>query len=382
MAKKLTYTDAGVDYGPMDAFKRAAQSAARETEEAILPHGYRVLPWSRGESCLLYETPFGSYDAHVEEGLGTKGLVADAMRGKLEIADVALRDQKDPVRWHYRNIAQDAAAMILNDMAVVGAQPISLAMHLAVGDSRWFEDERRVRGIIEGWKAACERVKCAWGPGETSTVVDVVLKDTFLLSGSAKGVVNPRARVIEPRIEDGDAIILVRSSGINANGLSLARRVADELSNGYATKLPNGRSYGETLLNPTVLYGPLVELLLDRGVPVHYAVHITGHGWCKLMRAEEPFTYIIEHIPEPPHIFSFIQEQSGLSDKKMYGIFSMGAGFAFIVPARVKEAVMRIARECSFLTLDAGRVEKSTRRHIHVVPKGFYLDEKDFNLRL
>lgn len=133
----MTYAGTGVNYDAMDPFKRMAQLAARETAENIERFGVREIESSRGESAYLIETTY-SYLAHVEEGLGTKNLVADAM--------YALNSNKS----YYDHIAQDTVAMIVNDMITLGALPLSVAMHLAVGTSDWFKDEKRAGDLIDG----------------------------------------------------------------------------------------------------------------------------------------------------------------------------------------------------------------------------------------
>ena len=233
---------------------------------------------SRGESAYLIETP-DCYLAHVEEGLGTKNLVADAMYRLV------------PDRSYYDYVAQDTVAMIVNDMATLGATPLSVAMHLGVGSSSWFDDERRAEDLIVGWRRACELARCAWGGGETPTLSGIVEPSTAVLAGSAIGMIRPKERLIRANIQDGDAIVILTSSGVHANGLTLARAIAERAPNGYLTPLSDGRPYGESLLDPTHIYVGLVEDCLNRGVDIHYAVNITGHGWRKLMRAPDRFAH-------------------------------------------------------------------------------------------
>lgn len=269
MTKKMTYAGVGVDYDAMDPFKRMAQLAGRETADNIrrLNNGeFREVEMSRGESVYLIETA-KSYFAHVEEGLGTKNLVADAMYHLTS-------------KSYYGHIAQDTVAMIVNDMLTLGALPLSVAMHIAVGDSNWFDDKTRCRDLVEGWKNACNLARCAWGGGETSTLKDVIVPGAVALSGSAMGLVKPKERLITAEnIQHGDTIVLIESSGIHANGLTMARKIADKLPDGYLTRLDDGRTYGETLLDPTYIYVGIVEDCFNRGIAIHYAVNITGHGW-------------------------------------------------------------------------------------------------------
>lgn len=350
----MTYAGTGVNYDAMDPFKRMAQLAARETAGNIdrLNGGeFREFEPSRGESAYLIEAA-KSYFAHVEEGLGTKNLVADAM--------YALTG-----RSYYNQIAQDCVAMIVNDMVTLGALPLSVAMHLAVGVSDWFEDERRCRDLVDGWKKACNLARCTWGGGETPTLKGCVIPEAIVLSGSAMGIVKPKERLIMgEKIQDGDVIIFLDSSGIHANGLTLARKIAEKLSDGYMTKLRGGRTYGETLLDPTHIYVGFVEDCLNTGVDIHYAVNITGHGWRKLMRATQPFTYLIETMPVPHAIFEFIERQGPVDVREMYGNYNMGAGFALYVPEKDTETVLALALspDYDFHAIRAGRIENGDKK--------------------
>jgi phosphoribosylformylglycinamidine cyclo-ligase len=354
----MTYAGTGVNYDAMDPFKRAAQLAAVGTAGNIrrLNGGeFKEFRPSRGESAYLIEAA-KSYLALVEEGLGTKNLVADAMyhlTGKS----------------YYDHIAQCTVAMIANDLITLGALPLSVAMHLAVGSSDWFKDELRSTDLINGWKASCDLARCTWGCGETPTLKGVVVPGTVVLSGSAIGLVKPKERLINPdNIQDGDVIVLIESSGIHANCLTLARGIADKLPDGYLTRLPDGRSYGETLLDPTYIYVGLVEDCLNAGVEIHYAVNITGHGWRKLMRANQPFTYVITCLPTQLPIFDFIQEHGPVSDEEAYGNLNMGAGFALYVPRLDLPQVVRIASCLGLKAVFAGYIEDGPKRVV-IAPK-------------
>lgn len=358
MIKKMTYAEAGVDYDAMDPFKRMAQRRARLTAKNIRRFGFSEVKMSRGESVYLIETP-DSYLAHTEEGLGTKNLVADIM-------------YRLTGKSYYVQIAQDTVAAIVNDMITLGALPLSVAMHLAVGDSNWFTDEKRCYDLINGWKKACMLAGCSWGGGETAVLKGVIASipyDAAMLSGSAVGIIKPKERLIVANIQHGDGIILIESSGIHTNGLTLARDVAGYLPYGYITKLPDGRSYGETLLDPTNIYVKMVEDCLNSGVNIHYAINITGHGWRKLMRLDKPFAYVIERLPKQLPIFDFIQKHGPVDDFEAYGNFNMGAGFALYVPQTEVEKVLAIAR-LRFGALCAGYIEQSREKKVVIKPKG------------
>ena len=357
MNEKMTYAGVGVDYEAMDPFKRLAQLAGRETAKNISRLGFSEVEMSRGESAYLMDAG-DHYVAHVEEGLGTKDLVADAMYRLTR-------------KSYYDRIAQCTVAMIVNDMITLGALPLSVAMHLAVGAASWFSDENRGRDLIHGWKKACDLARCTWGGGETPTLKDIVHPDAVVLSGSSVGVVKPKSHLINgANIQHGDAIIIFGSSGIHANGLTLAREIAGKLPNGYLSKLSDGRLYGEALLDPTTIYVPLVEDCFNEGVDIHYAANITGHGWRKLMRATQSFAYVIDHIPVPHPVFSFIQEHGPVDDQEAYANLNMGAGFALYVREGDVKKVLTIAHSLGMFALRAGTIESGKVKRVIIHPLG------------
>jgi phosphoribosylformylglycinamidine cyclo-ligase len=142
------------------------------------------------------------------------------------------------------------------------------------------------------------------------------------------------------------------------------------LPEGFLTKLSDGRFYGEALLDPTVIYVPVVEDCFKEGVDLHYAVNITGHGWRKLMRPPQPFSYIIEQIPVPHPVFSFIKEQGPVDDKEAYGTLNMGAGFALYISERDVEKTLVIAKRLGISALRAGWIESSQERRVVIKPLG------------
>lgn len=361
MTTNMTYAATGVNYDAMDPFKVACQKRAISTEGNAKRLGFESIPFSRGESVFLMrqlvrnnlDKTFG----HVEEGLGTKNLVADAMYSFTGTS-------------YYDHIAQCTLAMIVNDMATLAVLPAAAAMHLAVAESSWFEDENRSADLINGWGDACDKARCVWSGGETPTLKGIVVPGTALLSGSAFGQVKCGHTVpSQERIAHGDAIVLIESSGIHANGLTLARKIAEKLPNGYFTELWNGRTYGETLLNPTHIYVGLVEDCLDCGVNIHYAVNITGHGWRKLMRATQPFAYIIDVLPSEKPIFPFLQQHGPVDDKEAYGNLNMGAGFALYVPEVDVDKVIKVAAAHGQVAFRAGHIERSDASHVRIRPK-------------
>lgn len=357
----MTYGGVGVNYDALDPFKRAAQLAARSTSKWLIQHGLEEREWSRGESAYLFEQctfGTGQHWAHVHEGLGTKNLVADAM-------------ERLTGRTYYDAIAQDTVAMGVNDLITLGAMPHTVAMHLAVGDSAWFENEARSNALIAGWVTACNFARCTWGGGETPTLKEVIFPEASELSCSVVGSV-AEDWIIRPNIQHGDAIILLDSSGIHANGLTLARRIADKLPKGYLTELSDGRLYGEALLDPTVIYVGIIEYCKRADIKPHYVVNVTGHGWRKLMRAEQHRSYVVERIPEPQPVFRFMQEHGPVDEAEAYGNLNMGAGFALIVSNNDADRVVDLANGIGYSAMKAGYVdaEQGEGKRVIIEPLG------------
>lgn len=351
--ESMTYAGTGVDYDVMDRFKVAAQQAAAMTAGNIarpFDADFADFVPSRGESVHLIES--GRYDfflAHVNEGLGTKNLAADAMYAHTG-------------KSFYDQIAQDTVAMIVNDMVTLGAMPMSIAMHLAVGSSDWFDDQGRWQDLVAGWQGACDLSRCLWGGGETPTLKDMLLPGVAMLSGSALGLVTPKERLINGQIRPGDAIVIIESSGIHANGLTLARRIADKLPDDYLTEMSDGRLYGNSLLDPTEIYVGAVADILAEGIDIHYTANITGHGWRKLMRLPKPFTYVIDTLPTQLPIFDFIQEHGPVDDYEAYGNLNMGAGFALYVDEADVSMVIELAAQNNQCAYKAGYVEAGDKK--------------------
>jgi phosphoribosylformylglycinamidine cyclo-ligase len=352
----LSYESSGVRYDQLDAFKRACQRAARTTAGLLTDHGYSEPATTRGESCYLMEAD-DHYLAHVEEGLGTKNLVADAVYAQTG-------------KCFYREISIDTVATIVNDLVTCGALPISVAMHAAVGDSGWFSDEKRMQGLVDGFAEGCKQAGAVWGGGETPTLRGIVNPDTIVLAGSAVGKLSPKNLRITGDVKEGDAIIFLASSGVQTNGLTLCRKIADQLPQGYQTPIGFGdsRTYGEALLAPSVIYVEFVRECQQRGLKLNYVAHVTGHGWRKLMRLEEPFVYEITNVRQEPALFQFLEKAGPISKREMYATFNQGIGFAAYVAPELAEPVLEAAKAAGYDAWQAGTVKKEGARKAVVIP--------------
>lgn len=345
----LTYAAAGVDYRRMDSLKLTAQKAARQTGANAFGSGMVEIEASRGESAYVMEIG-GQLIASITECLGTKALVADAMR-------------IHSGRSHYDTIAQDTVAAAVNDLVSVGATPVSVHAYWSTGNSDWFSDGDRTEDLVRGWKASCDICNASWGGGETPALNGVIEPGRIDMAASAVGIVKGVDRLtLGDKLGVGDAIVLFESSGIHANGISLARKLVENLSAGFATPMNDGRMLGEALLDPTILYPVLTEALFAAGVHPHYCVNITGHGWRKIMRHRSSLSYRLHAVPPVPTVLAFLQEKCRLSNEEAYGSLNMGAGFAVFVPPEKVTDTIAAARSVGIRSWHAGVVEAGPRK--------------------
>jgi phosphoribosylformylglycinamidine cyclo-ligase len=364
----LSYESSGVRYDTLDAFKRACQREASRTSAELRAHGLSEAPNVRGESAYLIEAD-DRYLAHVEEGLGTKNLVADAMLEKTG-------------QSFYANVGIDTVATIVNDLVTTGALPISVAMHAGVGDSAWFENVKRAEDLARGFADGCHRSGAVWGGGETPALKGIIDPKTIVLAGSAIGQIRPKSNRIAGDVESGDAIILLASSGVHTNGLTLCRALADRVPDGYLSKVSDGRTYGEALLDPSVIYVRFVAAAQNAGIRLHYAAHITGHGWRKIMRLNEPFVYRMTDVGHVPPVFDFIEQHGPVDKREMYATFNMGAGFAVYVSPKDADALLRIAKETGYTAWLGGHVERhGNRKAVEIEPLGITFDADTLQVR-
>jgi phosphoribosylformylglycinamidine cyclo-ligase len=363
----LSYEQAGVQYDLIDPLKVAAQRAAAATGAHLAAHGFSEVLASRGESAYVVDVgPF--YVASIVECLGTKTLVADEM-------------QRLTGTSYFAGIAQDTIAMAINDLITVGATPLVVQAYWAAGGSEWFTDAARAQALVQGWRAACDTCQVAWGGGETPALAGIVEAGRIDLAASCTGLVKPKERLsLGEQLGPGDAIVLLASSGIHANGLSLARKLAERLPQGYLTEVAPGLRYGDALLAPTLLYSPVTEALWAAGVRVHYAANITGHGWRKLLRHPKALSYRVHTVPPVPAVLQFIQQQARHDNAEAYGTLNMGAGFALFVPAADAQRTVAVAQACGVPAWVAGQVEAGTKQLL-IEPLGVSFKGEDLQLR-
>ena len=370
----LSYAQAGVAYDLIDPLKVRAQRAAAATAVHLAGHGFSEVAASRGESAYVVDVgPF--YIASIVECLGSKALVADEMR-------------RLTGKSYYDSIAQDTIAMAINDLITVGATPLIVQAYWAAGGSDWFTDAQRSEALVDGWKRACDACRVAWGGGETPALAGIVADGRIDLAASCTGLINPKSRLsVGAKLAPGDAIVLLASSGIHANGLSLARKLVERLPQGFLTPLPDSgdasgamQTYGDALLAPTVLYAPVTEALFQAGITPHYCANITGHGWRKLLRHPAQHRYRIHTVPEVTPVLKFIQHHAQQDDREAYSTFNMGAGFALFVKAEDALRTAEVAQSVGVQAWVCGVVEAGAKELL-IEPLGIRFGTDDLQLR-
>jgi phosphoribosylformylglycinamidine cyclo-ligase len=283
----------------------------------------------------------------------------------------------------YENIGIDTVATIVNDLATSGALPISLALHAAVGDAAWFSKGTAGADLARGFAGGCRKAGAVWGGGETPALRGMIDPGTIVLAGSALGRIRPKSLRIEGNLADGDLIVLLESSGVQTNGLTLCRALAEKLPDGFLTRMEqDGRMFGEALLDASVIYVPFIAQCQRAGVRLKYAAHITGHGWRKLMRPAEPFVYRMTTLPPVPAVMRFIQKHGPMELREAYATFNMGVGFAAYVSPGDAGAALAAAKAAGIQAVIGGAVLKQgSRKAVEIHPLGITYEEESLQLR-
>jgi phosphoribosylformylglycinamidine cyclo-ligase len=365
VTKKLDYHKS-VNYSQADPMKVLAQKEGLATVKNM-PPGFNEVDGTRGESAYMFAMG-DSYGAFVQEGLGTKSLIAQSV-------------YEQTGQTHFAAIAQDTVACVINDLVSVGATPVVLNAYWSSSSYEWLTDQAVAEDFIKGWRAACDLAKVVWGGGETQSLSGLVEAGRLEFAGSAFGTIKTANQLVRGKnLRAGDTIVLVESSGVHANGIGLIRQLAEQLPEGYQSEMADGSVLGEAALVPTHLYTELVLALQAADIDIHYLSNITGHGWRKLMRAAETFSYIITEVPPAHEIFHFIAGQSDNDETEMYGNYNMGAGYAVYVPADQAAQVQAIAKQAGLQAWIAGRVEAGPKQVV-IEPKNITFAEDSLEVR-
>lgn len=259
------------------------------------------------------------------DGVGTKVLIAEAL-------------------GIYDTVGIDLVAMSVNDLLVTGARPLFFLDYLAVGRL----EPEKAAALVEGVAEGCRQSGCALLGGETAEMPDLYQEGHFDLAGFAVGVVEKGAIVDGSRVESGDTVIGLPSSGVHSNGFSLVRKILEV--NGIHYEMDEvdgfgGGSVGATLLTPTRIYASDTSALMQ-AVDVRAMAHITGGGLPENLPRVIPagLSARIERSRwKVPALFDTLQRLGNVEDAEMFRTFNMGIGFIAIVPAADAEKAIAAA---------------------------------------
>jgi phosphoribosylformylglycinamidine cyclo-ligase len=316
---------------PEDFYRAAGVDidAGNETVERIKPHVARTLRPEVLTSLGGFGGGFLLDVAKYREPLLVSG--TDGVGTKLKLA-FAL-DRHD-------TIGIDAVAMCVNDILVMGAEPLFFLDYLATGRLVPHVAEQIVKGIADG----CEQAGCALVGGETAEMPGMYADGEYDIAGFAVGVVEKSQVIDGSRVRPGDVLIGLASSGVHSNGYSLVRKVffADK---GYSLeqRFPElERPLGEELLTPTRIYVKSVLPLLGR-FEIRAMAHITGGGFLENIPRVLPEGVGVQieggSWPVLP-IFRRLQQEGGIPDRDMFRTFNMGIGLILFVPAEQADSVL------------------------------------------
>jgi len=229
----------------------------------------------------------------------------------------------------YDTIGIDCIAMNVNDIICLGAEPVALVNYLALEKPR----PHLVEEVMKGLQRGAQEAGVAIISGETAIMPDVI--SGFDLAATIIGFVRKQKIITGEKIQPGDSILGLRSSGIHSNGLTLARKLL------LTPKTEPGTAI--ELLRPTRIYTRPVSQLLRSNLEIHGLAHITGGGYSKLKRIglKAEVGFLLDNLPKPQSIFKKIQLKGKITDREMYRTFNMGIGFLVICPKRVVEHVKR-----------------------------------------
>ncbi|HDO19241.1 MAG TPA: phosphoribosylformylglycinamidine cyclo-ligase, partial [Thermoplasmatales archaeon] len=273
-------------------------------------------------------------------------LCTDGVGSKVKIASAIKK-------WD--TVGIDCIAMNVNDCICVGAEPIAFVDYLAIEDP----DPKITKEIGKGLARGAEIANVSIAGGETATLPEIIRG--FDLAGTCLGYVKKDELIMGDKIEQGDVIIGLESSGLHSNGYTLARRIIENVGLSYDDEFPDGlyegRTIGEVLLTPTRIY---VREVLDviKNVETHGLAHITGGGVRNLLRLKDNVKFVLDNPFDPQPIFSFLQKNGNVEDKEMYQTFNMGMGFVIILPREFMDDALDVLERYKIKSKIVGYVEE------------------------
>ncbi|MGL5309311.1 MAG: phosphoribosylformylglycinamidine cyclo-ligase [Plesiomonas shigelloides] len=338
----LSYKDAGVDIDAGNALVDRIKGVVGRTRRPEVMGGLGgfgalcALPQKYREPVLVSGT----------DGVGTK-----------------LRLAMDLKR--HDTIGIDLVAMCVNDLIVQGAEPLFFLDYYATGKL----DVDTAAAVITGIAKGCEESGCALVGGETAEMPGMYHGDDYDVAGFCVGVVEKSDIIDGSKVQAGDALIALASSGPHSNGYSLIRKILEVSGQDPETTELEGQSLADHLLAPTKLYvRSVLELIANS--EIHAIAHLTGGGfWENIPRVlpENTQAIIDESSWQWPAIFHWLQTQGNVSTHEMYRTFNCGVGMIIALPQAHVQSALKILTAAGEKAWQIGMIGASTSNEQQVV---------------
>jgi phosphoribosylformylglycinamidine cyclo-ligase len=342
----MTYRDAGVNIDSGNQFVERIKPIAKRT------HRPEMLG-SLGGFGALFELPLDRYQNPVlvsgTDGVGTKLKLAMLLN-------------------QYQTIGIDLVAMCVNDIVTSGAEPLFFLDYYATGQLEIDIATQVIEGISQGCELAC----AALVGGETAEMPGLYHDNDFDLAGFCVGIVEKNAIIDGSKVQPGDALIGLLSSGPHSNGYSLIRKLLDlskispQFPFSKLTETDDPRTLGEVLLEPTRIYVKPLQQLMQQ-VPIHALAHITGGGLLENVPRVLP-PGLCAHIDRQswtsPPVFKWLQEQGQINDQEMYRTFNCGIGMVICVAQENVDNTLSILEKMGEPALKIGQIETHSTMNI------------------
>lgn len=333
-ASKATYKQAGVD---IDAGELAVKKITQLVQSTF---NSSVITNLGGYAGIVSVLPDSDYLLAVTtDGVGTKTEIAKLMD-------------------KYDTIGFDLIAMLVDDLICVGANPVAIVDYLAIDRL----DPVKVEQIISGITKACQLINTPLVGGEMAEHNNMV-PNSFDLSGTAIGIVKKDNILGPDKVQNGDAILGIKSKNLRSNGFSLARYILLERCQLSLKESPwpeDQRSLGEILLEPCQIYTPfIIEALKEFRTHIHGLAHITGGGLERNLSRVIPANLKAEvdfNSWQPPLIFKKIQELGNVDINEMRNVFNMGIGMTIVADSQITQAIVQLGNSFQLELVPIGLV--------------------------
>ena len=339
-SKSLSYRDAGVNIDAGNAFVEKIKASVASTNRPGVMGGFGgfggcfELPENYKQPVLVSGT----------DGVGTK----------LKLAiDLNRHD----------TIGIDLVAMCVNDILVLGAEPLYFLDYYATGELNTEVAASVVEGIAEG----CRQSNAALIGGETAEMPGMYGKGDYDLAGFCVGVVEKQNIIDGSKVKAGDVLIAIASSGPHSNGYSLVRKIIEvSQADINATFGESGGTLGDALLAPTRIYVKTIHQLLAK-FDIHAMAHITGGGLLEnipRVLPENTQAVIDENSWQLPDVFQWLQENGNVELNEMYRTFNCGVGMVLIASADEADAIISALKQNDETAWALGTIETGDKQQV------------------